>query len=785
MRLPGSICESTTAMQVHDIIEELHLTTLDESDIEAAFREEMDGSSDADVIRSSSIRAEDDNYDGYSDQEAGSLFDRELQSSLSSALTSVDVSTTDVDVGFATSTCVEKTPRTDLNALENRLRLGIASSTAGIPDLQSVVNSQRWYAEILNLQGQLEAARRSCHLQPDADREGRQHGQKKVPTESADTAAASAAIRSQLNGDLNISDSLYQILVSQPREELSIIEVVQIRVHEVQNLHKAESERMRNEIESLRESLVSVQTSSQRTQRQLFQRDAAFKDLNLELEQQMQQHKTQYSQLMANFRASEQKLEENQDKAMRFDAVVEESKRIGEEVETLKDAVAVHKNASQQVKKDLLQSTERLTYLEGKSQLLEKDAESHERRARLMEDTLARRDEQVAELKSKVESLRDKKRELARKADTDHATVANETREHVQAEIKRMQEQAQNELEKVRQELNELHHREVNMLKERLGESENRSTGLQRRLDDEEQKHQSLQLSYSRCRAELQNEITELSSTLKLRAFELDRAVLTHEEVSKARQRLDVENEQLKQQVGLLKNEYYNLEVKYREEKAEERAELTLMRERVRGYETVERELGSARNSSIAQELQSRVKESVEAKTALASALAKQEELAEELETTRKELRYSSEPQAYLLEALRRRETDVLGLQRELRAQAAESERLGKQVELAAAAKLEAEGDLWRLLKQREQMANLHILGEVCKGDAPSSMPTDLSVPRAEHRGRAPTQNGHARAQANLHLAPEVHIQSRITDSGNPTWFEKLRLRVAKTDTLA
>merc|ERR1711988_2071588 len=97
-----------------------------------------------------------------------------------------------------------------------------------------------------------------------------------------------------------------------------------------------------------------------------------------------------------------------------------------------------------------------------------------------------------------------------------------------------------------------------------------------------------------RVRADLQYEITELRGTLKLRAFEAERATLTHEEVSTSRQQLELENEQLRQQVEVLRKEYYTLEVQHREGRAAERAELASLKEQLKGYVEVERELDAA-----------------------------------------------------------------------------------------------------------------------------------------------------------------------------------------------
>ena len=84
---------------------------------------------------------------------------------------------------------------------------------------------------------------------------------------------------------------------------------------------------------------------------------------------------------------------------------------------------------------------EKMLQLDGAHRLLQKDAEAHERRARLLEESLARRDEETAELRDKVASLKEKKKELARKATAEQTSVAQDVREHVDVEIKRFQDQ--------------------------------------------------------------------------------------------------------------------------------------------------------------------------------------------------------------------------------------------------------------------------------------------------------------------------------------------------------
>eukprot|EP00435_Cladocopium_sp_Y103_P018081 s1300_g4.t1 len=313
--------------------------------------------------------------------------------------------------------------------------------------------------------------------------------------------------------------------------------------------------------------------------------------------------------------------------------------------------------------------------------LLLQDCEAHKRRATLLEDTLALRDERVAELQSKVESLREKKKDLARRVEMEQVSSTQEVREQINAEIRRLQEKAQADLENVRSNMTALHQKEVSLLQDRVQAAEERLSGVQTRLDNEEQAHQAHQLSFSRVRAELQNEITELTGSLKLKTFELERAGFTMDEVSRSRQRLETENTQLKKQMEVMRQEFYNLELQYNEGRATERAELMTLREQMKGYLELEKDLdatikncaeaptadaqealligttlGSAPASAqrriqqsllLAQELQRKNREAREASMKLEEAEEENSRLRQDLEAARMESRAAqcSEPQ--------------------------------------------------------------------------------------------------------------------------------------------
>jgi hypothetical protein len=281
----------------------------------------------------------------------------------------------------------------------------------------------------------------------------------------------------------------------------------------------------------------------------------------------------------------------------------------------------------------------------------------------------------------------------------------------------------------------------------------------------------------------------------------------------------------MKQQIEVLKKEYYTLEVQHRESRAGERAELASLKEQLRGYMDVERELdasiracsgmqggasgagtcdtlppqsidealllgttlGGAPTSAqrriqqsllLAQEVQRRTRELVECRAQLREADAETERLSDELGAAKREQHYSSEPQAYLLEALRRREQEVLDLKRSSRDYEAELERSRKQAEQAVSARLRVEEDLKQLLAQRQNLASLQaVLGcgseyteivEKLPHPVQGGQGT-LDVLGARARGRAPSQQQVPRSPA-----------GDATDQTCPAWFQRLRKRLDK-----
>merc|ERR1719174_677097 len=153
----------------------------------------------------------------------------------------------------------------------------------------------------------------------------------------AATAAslATGVFRLQMS-DLTVSEAQYLALRARPEDDLNIREWVQVRFYEARSTHKAETERLRLEVEALRENVYEAQTRAERAERQLAQREARATDLAQELERQQQRAQVQLQHVTSELRARERDIEDIREKGRRFDDVSQDAARLREELESLR-----------------------------------------------------------------------------------------------------------------------------------------------------------------------------------------------------------------------------------------------------------------------------------------------------------------------------------------------------------------------------------------------------------------------------------------------------------------
>lgn len=234
--------------------------------------------------------------------------------------------------------------------------------------------------------------------------------------------------------------------------------------------------------------------------------------------------------------------------------------------------------------RDQAHTTELLTrdkaHLEGALSMERERAERAEREA----ETLA---QQLSESKASRAKLTEQLMET--RSDTQNAY---ETR--LQAELTRLQSQAKKDLDGLTTDAAVTHERETRLLREMRDVAAAEAERARADAREARDAHEALLGKHREAMTEAERRSTELWSEFKVARFELDRAkVLAEEQGSRARQ-ASLEAEKMGVKLRVLTESYHELESSAARKTAEMEGNLNVVRERLRHYEELEREIDDA-----------------------------------------------------------------------------------------------------------------------------------------------------------------------------------------------
>jgi len=613
-------------------------------------------------------------------------------------------------------------------------------------------------AQVLHLKSELQRQQEDFKRVLNDEREKTAKEVERVKTDTnrrlqlAMHGAAELNILKEQMRDLSISESLYNDLKVRPESELTLREWVLLRVYECTASYKEQIEQMKRETDSLRENLVGASTRHESTQRQLrsAQMDAA--GLKSDLERNEVDFRARVKFLEEELRQKTKALNDIEAQSQKFDELSRVQRMLTAENQELKEMTHNQSESLRQLTNDKRDVSEELRLLKVQFDVAKRDLDDTTRQLRNTEADLERKSSQALDLEAKVRAVKEKKRTLVAKMESEQQTAVTEVRERVETEISRLRELAKLESDSVRQHMAEVHDKEVSMLREQRDEVEKRLEKATTRLSEEEHAVEELRVANMRMQTNLSSEITELRGMLKLKTYEHERMMLTFEENSTALRQAEIDKEHLQEKVELLRTEYYSMEHRLREESAREHAELQVVREQLSHYEAMEKQvddqiqsladkdgltddaqpsnleealllgatMGSAPLSAkrriqeslvLARNLHRKIRELEACKKTLKQVEETLEERTEALAQARKviEALETNAGTKYLVTALETRENEISEVKKDnlgLRDQVA---KLEAEVRQAAGARKEAEDELREVLTRRQHVEALRL----------------------------------------------------------------------------
>jgi len=610
--------------------------------------------------------------------------------------------------------------------------------------------------------------------------------------------------------DFTISEALYRELKSTREEELSVREFVLIRVYELREGQKKQIEQLQQTRDALEAKVEELNHQRERLAASLEQKTTTLSSLQDDFNILKLESERRIDTLTQELKRKEEDISTMTEKSLKFDDCSADVERLRTSVDNLQLLTRDQSTQISQLSKEKIDLSEKLAYLEARKTILERENQEQLLSLEHVKSLSHKKGKENDNLEERLRCAKEKKRALATRIELEQTNSACEVRERVNLEIARLQEKMQGDLDAQKTTLIALHEKETQMNGRQVMELERQRSELQRRLDENEHAKGDLQLSSTKIQMELQNEITELRGLLKLRGFENDRFSIAYDEANTALQRTVLEKDKMNAKFELLRKEYYELEIRLKEDGAQDRATVIALQEQLDGYKKMETELdmclrdvaeneppkGTPTPQSVedalilgttlagapactrrriqeslilAQQLQRKTRES-------ALALQKVKELEEQVELVNeqksmleKEKGWRNEPTNYLTESLRVREQELSDIRRAHKVLQREFENVREQCRKLEAAYKEVQEDLRSLLAQREQVNALQKISPY----AASSLPTSGTPSPAGSVSIVPPHKVSPKGSTVGRLRPGV--RGALEDRDMPQWFRKLK----------
>ncbi|CEM33694.1 unnamed protein product [Vitrella brassicaformis CCMP3155] len=400
-------------------------------------------------------------------------------------------------------------------------------------------------------------------------------------------AADLSVLRDQLR-DLSLSEDLYFELRGRGEDELSLREWVLVRVYETVRGYKERVASQSRELEMLRENTALAQDRLDQCKRQLTHAQVSLEGVKEDSSRQIEELSHRCAALADECRHKKEALEETRDKMLRYDDNQRRLVQLEAEATDLRQTVTKQAAAMEALSREKELYVGRAANLEAQNHSLKTDKIHLTAQVTSLEDAVSRKKDQLEVAEDQLQQLRGREQELVFKLDTLKTSHAQEMRERVECEISKARASADAHLEEVRRQWDSIHDRETKLLIEQRDSAERRVEEYRRGKDDADAAYKVLSEENRTQQLKLQQEIVDLRAQLKVKSFELDRLGVAHEETLRLLQKSQMDADLNKQKVDLLRQENLKTEKSLREDNMQEKAELALLRERIRHYEDAE-----------------------------------------------------------------------------------------------------------------------------------------------------------------------------------------------------
>jgi len=483
-----------------------------------------------------------------------------------------------------------------------------------------------------------------------------------------------------------VNEEQYMEIKRVPDRSRTLKDWVLVRVYEIVEKYKMDYENSRRDVEEMRIQNLYLNENLEKLKRDL-------NHLETSSSSNMKDLQRKYDEICAENRKIHMQLDRykelsdvNADKAMRFDELKQEINSLLRENEKLENQVDAQIKQVMNLTKD---REEDRVIIETKSKeldLITRDKHYLAKQNTQLQDKIHRLEERNDRLELETTEAKNAAQNYLNRLLNLRTETNTNFEEKFHKELYELRDRHAREMEEIKRNLNEIHERRVEYLKEAKEEAEGKLLRLEQDLKSKSEAYDALLLEHRTFQSRLEEQLSELRSELRLKSEQLERTHNVYEDTLNALRANKAENEMLRDKVDILRQEFYKSETKCAQENADLRAQLAVARENLQQYAMIEQELDKAiedqdidgfqaptsakrriqQSLNLAKQLKEKQKllekfreENVQLKTAI-------EELESELALSKRLLSNTDQPYGYLVSQIEAKEREITENKRQL-----------------------------------------------------------------------------------------------------------------------
>ncbi|XP_051558882.1 progesterone-induced-blocking factor 1-like [Myxocyprinus asiaticus] len=595
--------------------------------------------------------------------------------------------------------------------------------------------------------------------------------------------------------DLELSEEKYGELKELPEDRLSIPEYVAVQFYEVVNPLRTlvtelqlKKTNLTEDLESHRNQIRSLMESYEDERRARSELEIRCQRLTLELAD------------------TKQLIQEGDYKRENYDKIKRERDGYETELRELRKKLEMLDLTHTAMTKERNELTKEVATLQQSVTLMQKDKEYLNRQNMELNVRCAHQEDRLDRLQTQLEDTKKAREDAYEKyvASRDHYKTEYENK--LRDELERIHLKTSHEIESLQRASKEMYERENRNLRETRDNAvieKDRALNAER---DAQAKYDQILEQFRQLQLGSDSRVAELLNQVKLKMFESERAQMVQDETARNLSLCQIECEKHQKKLEVLTKEFYGLQTSSEKRITELQAQTSEQQARLETYERLEKELDDVTmqaaemenedeaervlfsygyGANIPTTAKRRLKQSVhlarrvlqleKQNTLLRRDLERQKvhssQISEQLEAANQLLQQAQQPHSYLIETVRKRDTQIHTMKECVSRLEEEVSSLRKEKIAILQVKNNMAADLERLLNHREELSVMKQVLISMHSQQHGGLETD-GVSTAVHRPRLLKST--VEEQDNHGPKPTV-----FTNKEAPEWYRKLK-RITK-----